>query len=62
LLENVEVNARRLNIEKEVARAGECLEKHSFIKNRIAKFIEHWKSGMAWNRRYANKMSKIVAY
>jgi len=58
----VDVNHNRRNVEKELARAGECIEKRTFIKNGIAKFIDFWKSGMARNRKYSEDMAGYVLY
>ena len=59
---DVEVNSRKWNVEKEQARATECMEKQCYIKNGIAKYVEFWKTGMARNRRYSEEMAGCVAY
>jgi hypothetical protein len=58
----VEVNPRKHNIEKEMLRATESIEKKSFIINGIAKYIQYWRSSMARNARYAVEMSRFVEY
>jgi len=37
---NVEINSRKLNLEKEQARANECMDKQCFIKNGISKYAD----------------------
>jgi hypothetical protein len=58
----VEVNPTKCNTEKKMLRASESIEKKGFIINRIAKYIQYWRSGMARNARYAAKMSCFVKY
>jgi hypothetical protein len=58
----VEVNPAKRNIEKEMLRASESIEKKGFIINGIAKYIQYWRSGMARNARYAVEMSCFVEY
>jgi hypothetical protein len=58
----VEVNPAKHNVEKEMLRASENIEKKSFIINGIAKYIQYWRSGMARNARYAVEMSCFVDY
>jgi hypothetical protein len=58
----VEVNPTKRNVEKEVLRASESIEKKSFIINGIAKYIQYWRSGMARNARYATELSCFVDY
>lgn len=43
-MEDYEHHPRKVNAEKENARAIECKEKEGFTKNGISKFIEFWKT------------------
>jgi hypothetical protein len=58
----VEMNPAKRNAEKEMLRASESIEKKGFIINRISKYIQYWRSGMARNARYAAEMSCFVEY
>ena len=62
LWDEVEVNPRKRNVEKEMLRTSESIEKKSFIINGIAKYIQYWRSGMARNARYGMEMSCFVEY
>lgn len=59
---NVSVDLTMTNHDKEVIRAGECLNKQSFIQQGIAKYIEIWKSMMARDVMYARDMLPYVLY
>jgi hypothetical protein len=58
----VEVNPAKRNVEKEMLRANESIEKKGFIINGISKYIQYWRSGMARNARYAAEMSCFIEY
>jgi hypothetical protein len=62
LWDEVEVNSAKRNTEKELLKASESIEKKNFIINRIAKYIQYWRSSMAKNARYVAEMSCFVDY
>ena len=62
LWENVLVDCTKKNQEKELVRASECLTKHSFIQQGIAKYIDVWKSMLARDAMYAKDMAGYIHY
>lgn len=55
-------SVEKKNAGKKVVKENESIEKQSFIKNRIAKFVEFWRPNMARNRRYLEDMSLYISY
>ena len=53
---SVKVDESKTNVNKDFARAKESSEKKNFIKNEISKYIDYWRTGMAWNKKYAHDM------
>jgi hypothetical protein len=62
LWNNVSINPSKANQEKELMKAGKCLEKQRIIKQEVAKYIDVWKSMMQRDAMYAEEMSGYVAY
>ena len=62
LWENIVVDHTKMNQQKELIWAGECLTKQSFIQQGIEKYIDVWKSMMERDAMYAKDMAGYVQY
>lgn len=61
-LNNCRATSIKKNIEREVARVGECLKKRSFKKNGLVEYTQFYKYGISRDKIYVNDMAGYIIY